>query len=507
MGFSRSSGILLHPSSLPGPSGSGDLGPAAYHFVDWLVSAGQALWQMLPIGGLGAGNSPYVSSSAFAGNPLLIDLHDLQAQGWIAHDGLPGDAGFESQRVDYGLVHAYRMSRLRQASECFFAQAGEVRQAEFAAFCSAESGWLDDYALFMSLAGRFEWRDWADWDPPLAQRDPAALSAVRLDCAGEIRFWQFTQWNFFRQWFALKEYANARGVRIIGDVPIFIALQSAEVWARQSLFELDHAGRPTVVAGVPPDYFSDTGQRWGNPLYRWSAHEAEGYAWWIERLRHATRFADMVRIDHFRGFAAYWEIAASEPTAIHGCWRPGPGARLFEAIQSALGQLPIIAEDLGVMTPDVLALRDRFDLPGMRILQFAFGGDAAGSYLPHNFVPNTVVYTGTHDNDTSCGWWQSATAYERAFAMAYLGTDGQEIHWTLIRAASASCADLAITPMQDVLGLSGEHRMNYPGQASGYWEWRFGWDQLEPWHASRLALLTAVHGRCAFELAGLPGPT
>ena len=503
MNFSRGSGILLHPTSLPGPHGSGDFGVEAYAFVDWLASAGQTLWQMLPLGGVGAGNSPYVSSSAFAGNPLLVDLRELQSQGWLSEQDLTADPAFDPARVDFSRMHPFRMERLRRASAAFARQADSSQRADYAAFCSEQAGWLDDYALFMVLAEHHAWASWTRWEGGLAQRDPQALALAREVHAAAVHDWKFIQWCFQRQWLALKRHANQRGVRIVGDVPIFIAQQSAEVWARPDLFELDAAGEPRVVAGVPPDYFSATGQRWGNPLYRWEVHRQEGYAWWIARLRHAVALADVVRIDHFRGFAGYWEIPAEHDTALHGRWQPGPGSELFAALQAALGKLPLIAEDLGVITPDVLTLREQFGLPGMCILQFAFGGEADGSYLPHNYQRNCVVYTGTHDNDTSQGWWASASAHERGFAARYLDCDGSDIHWDLIRAACASVAVMAIYPLQDVLGLDSAGRMNLPGEASGYWEWRFVWEQIEASQAERLAVLSALHGRCAFAQARL----
>ena len=500
MRFPRASGVLLHPSSLPGPQGSGDLGPAAYHFVDWLVAAGQTLWQILPLGGIGPGNSPYMSSSAFAGNVLLIDLAELAQRGWLAPADLEPDdlaalPAFDPHRVDFAAVVPYRMQRLAHAATRFAASASADERADLAAFCAAQQSWLPDYALFMALDEQFGGADWSDWDAPLATHESAALRAASLRHAERVAFWTFCQWCFFRQWKALRQHANRRGVQIVGDAPIFIANQSAEVWARRELFELDSRGKPTAVAGVPPDLFSDTGQRWGNPLYRWSAHAREGYAWWIERIRRSFELVDIVRIDHFRGFAGYWEIPATESTAVNGEWRAGPGEPLFKAIADALGPLPIIAEDLGVITPDVVLLRKAFGFPGMRILQFAFGGGNANAYLPHNFDADTVVYTGTHDNDTSRGWWASATAAERQHLRDYLGVDGHEVHWDLIRAACASVADTAVHPLQDVLGLGAEHRMNFPGKAEGYWEWRFTWDQVKPEHAQRLADLCRLYRR------------
>jgi len=498
MKLSRTSGILLHPTSLPGPHGSGDLGAAAYHFVDWLVSAGQKLWQILPLGGVGPGNSPYMSSSAFAGNPLLIDLNELQQRGWLDAADLVPDAAFSNERLHFGAVVPWRMARLARAAQRFAAKATIKEQAELAAFKIAQSDWLHDYALFMALADANNWRDWSEWPAGLAQREPAALQAAKEQHAARIAFWVFCQWCFFRQWLQLKRYANERGIQIVGDAPIFIAYQSAEVWARPELFELDAQGRATVVAGVPPDFFSATGQHWGNPLYRWPAHAQEGYAWWVQRVRRTFELVDVVRIDHFRGFAAYWEIPANESTAIHGRWVPGPGAALFEAIETALGDLPIIAEDLGVITPDVDALRRQFKMPGMRILHFAFGGGDDNAYLLHHHEANTVVYTGTHDNNTTRGWWAQATELERQHVRNYFAlkpADEANIHWVLIRVSCASVADTAIHPMQDVLGLGPECRMNLPGVGQGYWEWRFSWSQVNPSHAQQLAKLCKLYSR------------
>ena len=495
MRFPRASGVLLHPTSLPGPHGCGDLGPEARHFIDWLVAGGQKLWQILPLAGIGPGNSPYMSNSAFAGNVLLVELAELQREGWLAAADLEPVPGLRNDQVDFAVMVPFRMQRLAKAAASFAAHGTAAQQADHQSFVAEHQSWLGDYALFMALCEHLCWRDWCEWEPGLAQRNPAALEAARTTHAERIAFWQFCQWRFYRQWAQLKRYANDKGVQIIGDTPIFIAYLSAEVWANQHLFELDTNGRPTVVAGVPPDMFAATGQRWGNPLYRWAAHAENGYAWWVERIRRTFQTVDIVRIDHFRGFAGYYEIPASEPTAEKGRWLPGPGAGLFTAIALALGPVPIIAEDLGLVTPDVAALRKQFGFPGMRILQFAFGGDATESFLPHNFEPDTVVYTGTHDNDTTAGWWASASDKERHYARGYLATDGHEMPWTLIRAAMASVADTAVHPMQDVLALPSEARMNYPGQQSGWWGWRFQWTQVQPWHAGRLADFCRLYGR------------
>ena len=500
----RHSGILLHPTSLPGAHGSGDFGEAARHFVDWLAASAQTLWQILPLGGIGPGNSPYMSPSAFAGNELLIDLTQLQRSGWLHAEEVKPEASLRDDRIDYPAVIVYRMARLRLAAERFFGTARNGMHEDFEAFCARAQDWLDDYALFMALDQRHggDGRVWQDWPAALAQREPDALREAARALADECRFWKFCQWRFDSQWREIKQYANERGIRIIGDMPIFVSPHSADVWAHQALFDLAVDGRPRVIAGVPPDYFSATGQRWGNPLYRWNLHAQNGYRWWIARMRAALSQCDIVRIDHFRGFESYWEIPADAETAVNGRWQAGPGIALFDAMQQAGlfegnndGAPKIIAEDLGILTPEVVALRQTIGLPGMRILQFAFDGHSDNSYLPHNFEPNTVVYTGTHDNDTSIGWWHSLDAHQQDYVRRYLDTDGTAIHWALIRAASASVASISIAPMQDVLGLDTPCRMNQPGQGRGNWEWRFQWQQVEPWHAGRLADLARLHGR------------
>ncbi|MDR3299097.1 MAG: 4-alpha-glucanotransferase [Candidatus Accumulibacter sp.] len=503
----RQSGILLHPTSLPGPHGSGDLGPAALHFVDWLAAGGQTLWQILPLGGIGPGNSPYMSPSAFAGNELLIELTRLREAGWLTEADIRPDLSWRSERVDYGTVRPFRMTRLRLAAERFFAKPHADAQHDFLAFCAEESDWLEDYALFMALESRLgPGKVWQDQPAELAQRKAVALHEAARVLADECGFWKFCQWCFDRQWTAVKKYANERGVRVIGDIPIFVSAHSADVWAHQRLFDLDAHGYPRVVAGVPPDYFSATGQRWGNPLYKWEAHEKDAYLWWTRRMRRMLKLCDIVRIDHFRGFESYWEIPASSPTAIDGQWRKGPGQALFTEIYKALGlehgqesdTFQIIAEDLGIITPEVTALRKAVDFPGMRILQFAFDGQSDNLYLPHNFEPQTVVYTGTHDNDTTRGWWQSLSDQQRDYVRRYLRVDGTTaIQWDMIHAASASVAAVSIIPMQDVLGLDTTARMNHPGVAGGYWEWRFTWKQVATWHAIQLAELTRLHGRTA----------
>jgi 4-alpha-glucanotransferase len=502
--FERSSGILLHPTSLPGPFGSGDLGATSYHFVDWLAVAGQKLWQMLPLGPVGMGDSPYMCLSAFAGEPMLIDLKELFDRGWLPKGALEQVPSFNKHKVHFGDVKSFRMEILRTAAKNFFEKDAKAEVDDFRAFCKKQKAWLEDYALFMALIQKYNGAEWSTWDPELVKRSPAAMKKVRTELEQEIGFWEFTQWCFFRQWFALKRYANERGVKIVGDIPIFIAFQSADVWANPHLFHLDKNMKPKVVAGVPPDYFSVTGQRWGNPLYDWKAMHEEHYSWFIERIKTTLELVDIVRIDHFRGFAGYWEIPATEATAVKGRWVKGPGAKLFDAIEKKLGKMPIIAEDLGEITPDVVELRDRYDFPGMRILQFAFAADTKNNFLPHNYIANTVVYSGTHDNDTTIGWFTSATEREREFVKKYVGTSGEQIHWDLMRIASQSVAVMAVFPFQDVLGLGTEARMNMPGHALGNWSWRFTWEQVQAWHALKLYELTALTNRTAADRLSLP---
>ena len=491
----RASGILLHPTSLPGAYGSGDFGADAYRFVDWLSSAGQSYWQVLPLNGIGPGNSPYMSNSAFAGNILMIDLVELAKNGWLSDEDLNPGTEFSADRVDFHLVQSFRIKCLRAAATKFFTDPHDDMHREYADFCTASQEWLDDYALFMTINERECGRVWTDWPQALIKRESDALQQLRDTCADEINFWKFSQWCFARQWSKLKLYANESGVNIIGDVPIFVAYHSADVWAHQELFKLDENGQPTVVAGVPPDYFSETGQLWGNPLYRWEQHEETGFSWWLARLRHALQQADMVRIDHFRGFAASWEIPADAQNAISGEWVTGPGDKLFEAFAKTFPDLPIIAEDLGVITQDVEELRDKFKLPGMRILQFAFGEGNDNYFLPHHHIPNCVAYSGTHDNDTTVGWWDAAPEHVRDFAQQYLACDGQDIHLHMMRALAGSEANTVIFPMQDVLGLANQHRMNFPGVPEGNWEWRFTWDQIQPEKTETLAQMTRDNGR------------
>ncbi|MDE2094098.1 MAG: 4-alpha-glucanotransferase [Burkholderiales bacterium] len=502
----RSAGVLLHITSLPGPHGIGDFGPDAYHFIDWLVSAGQRLWQLLPLNPIGPCDSPYQSVSAFAGSPLMVALEPLVARGWLAAPALP-EGGFDSRRVDYGRAVPWRLAQLRAAADGFLERATQGDRVACAAWCAEQAHWLDDYALFMAIETENQGRPWWQWPLALRTRVPAALAAARREHAAEIAFWQFVQWCFDTQAAALKRYANDHGVALMGDLPIFVAHHSADCWARPDLYELDAEFQPTAVAGVPPDVFSETGQRWGNPLYRWDRMAAENYAWWTARVRRALAHADVFRIDHFRGFAAYWSVPASCPTAIEGRWVTGPGRALFDAIGGALGPLPIVAEDLGVITPDVVALRDGCGFPGMRILQFGFGGDATHEFLPHNYVPASVAYTGTHDNETVQGWWRNTPERERVFAASYLPATDRDIHWAMIRAVCNSVARTAVFPMQDVLGLPGAHRMNLPGSTVGNWAWRFDWAMVGDEPSRVLGLITAASGRGPFGLLRLPTST
>ncbi|MEO9101910.1 MAG: 4-alpha-glucanotransferase, partial [Burkholderiaceae bacterium] len=483
----RSAGVLLHITSLPGPHGIGDLGPDAFRFVDWLASAGQRVWQVLPNTPIGPGNSPYQSVSAFAGSPLMVAFEPLVEAGWLAPPELPTD-GFDPHRVAFETLQPWRHAQLRAACAGFFERASPQLRTRFAEWCRSEADWLDDYVLFMTLQGAHEGQPWWQWPAALRDRNIAALADASVVHARDLDFWRFVQWVFDTQWAALKSHANRQGVSILGDVPIFIAHHSADCWARPDLYELDGNGLPTQVAGVPPDMFSADGQRWGNPLYRWDRMAAENFAWWSARLRRALQHADGFRIDHFRGFAAYWSVPAEAPTALEGRWVIGPGHTLFDTLTRDLGPLPIIAEDLGLITPDVIELRDACGFPGMKVLHFAFGGDGNNEYLPHQYPPQSVVYTGTHDNDTTLGWWAAASERERRFARAYLGDDIEpDVHWAMIRAACCSIANTALLPMQDLLGLEGETRMNLPGSAVGNWAWRFEWSQVQTFIAPRLA--------------------
>ncbi len=487
MSFPRNAGVLLHPTSLPGVHGIGELGAQAHKFLDFMSETGLTIWQMLPLGPTGYGDSPYQCFSAFAGNPLLIEVS--------------GAAGaFTEHTVQWSDVIAHKRNLLDHACNRY------APDDRYRAFVAANAEWLPDYALFTAVKDAFGGVQWTEWDADIARREPEAMLRWRKQLAVEMERVQLQQYFFFSQFYALKRAATAKGIQLMGDLPIYVAHDSADVWANPALFKLDAAGRPTVQAGVPPDYFSATGQLWGNPIYDWDVMAEQQYAWWVKRMRASFQLFDLVRIDHFRGFEAYWEVPGDESTAINGQWVKGPGDALFKAIEKALGALPIVAEDLGLITPEVAALRDGLGFPGMAILQFAFGNDGSASdFTPHNYLPHKVVYTGTHDNDTTVGWWTAGAgdstrsaedvAKERDYAMRYLNTDGTEIHWVMMRTALASVANTVLVPMQDILGLGGEARMNLPGRQAGNWGFRFSWDQVTPAITHRLAELVDTYDR------------
>lgn len=512
MTTSKTSGLLLHPTSLPGPFGIGDLGPAAFAFADFLVSSGQSVWQVLPLGPTGYGNSPYSSYSAFAGNTLLISPDQLVQEGLLLITDLEDAPSFPDNRVDFEAVQRFKDALLRKAFENFNSNEQMRRHYDFLVFCADNYVWLDDYVLFRALKEKHDGAAWIDWEPQLVRRDPVALATAQAHLEREMAAQRFFQFIFFRQWLSLKKYCNERGIKIVGDLPIFVAYDSADVWTAPDQFKLNSELRPTVVAGVPPDYFSETGQLWGNPLYDWERMEADGYSWWVTRMEKTLKLFDAVRMDHFRGFAAAWEIPAGEATAEGGAWVEGPGPKLFREFERVLGKLPLIAEDLGVITPEVEALRDEFGFPGMRVLQFGFGSEMENLHLPHNYPANVVAYTGTHDNDTTVGWFDSVSSAnelaaagevepveeiesQEAFCLEYLNSDGTEIHWDFIDAVFGTPAQMAIVPLQDVIGLGNEARMNLPSSTEGNWEWRFQDRDLTAAIARRLKALAISHGR------------
>lgn len=495
MSFPRASGILLHPTSLPSRGGIGDFGPAAYAFADFLAAAKQGLWQLLPLGPLGYGNSPYSSTSAFAGNPLLISLDRLADRGWIEHAQVEAlSAAVEP--VDYSSVFHQKLPLVFAAARNFVRSAAKDVRSRYENFCRQNKWWLDDFVLFDGLRARFKLKSWNSWPRELVHRDAAAMEKAHAEMLEELDVRRAVQFFFFEQWQALRSYCVQRSIRVAGDIAIFVNFDSADVWTHPELFRLNSELDPEVIAGVPPDFFSKEGQRWGNPLYRWDVMHAQGYAWWIDRMRWATRNFDYVRLDHFRGFSQFWEIPADEPTAINGRWVDGPKDELFVKLREALGGLPFFAEDLGHITPDVHALRERLKIPGMAVLQFGFGDPGAHMYLPHTFTKEKVVYTGTHDNDALLGWWESgATDHERQQVETYLGRCEDGVNWAMIRAASRSVASLCVVPLQDVLGLGSAARMNVPSQAEGNWRWRFSADALGSELAKKLATLAEVCDR------------
>lgn len=507
MVFPRSSGILLHVTSLPGAHGIGDLGPSAQEFVEFLAASGQKIWQVLPLSPTGYGDSPYQCFSAFAGNPLLIDLLELEKEGWLIQQDFAAVPQFPADSVDYLKVIAFKQEILREAAQRFSRNSNSTQAAAFSEFCSANADWLDDFGLFMAGKNFHAGVAWTEWDRGLRQREAKAMADWRVRLAREVEVHKFAQFQFFRQWKKLKDHCQRYGIRIMGDIPIYVAHDSSDVWAHGELFQLEPDGKPSVVAGVPPDYFSATGQLWGNPIYRWDVLERDGYRWWIDRFRASFRLFDMARLDHFRGFEAYWEVPAGATNAIGGRWVKGPGKKLFEVLRRELKDLPIVAENLGVITTDVEQLRHEFGFPGMSVLQFAFGNDPQGpSFRPHNYTRELAAYTGGHDNDTTFGWWTSTgmgestrtgsdIRKEREFTKTYLGFDNEPIQWVFIRTILASVADLAIVPLQDVLGLGSEARMNLPGTISGNWKWRYRSGALMPVIAEKLKTLATAYDR------------
>ncbi|HBC41179.1 MAG TPA: 4-alpha-glucanotransferase [Pseudanabaena sp.] len=509
MAFQRASGILLHPTSLPNKFGIGDLGETAYQFIEFLSRSGQKLWQVLPLGPTGYGNSPYMSFSAIAGNPYLISPDLLAKQHLLKEEDWADIPEFDRDRVDFEVVIPYKRNLLEIAYKRF--KQGYVDQEpqhhhdlyliqeQFKKFCIEESDWLEDYVLFITLHEANPEITWNKWEEAIAKRDPQALQQKREELADQIQFHRFLQFLFFDQWLKLKQYANARNIQIIGDIPIYVSHHSADVWANPDNFALDpETNEVALMAGVPPDYFSATGQLWGNPVYNWEYLQETDFAWWIDRFRFLNRYVDIIRIDHFRGFQAFWQVKAGEETAINGEWELAPGAELFTRLNEVMGDLPILAEDLGIITSEVEKLRDDLNFPGMRVLMFAFGGGSDNFHLPHNYVRNSVVYTGTHDNDTAVGWWQRASKYEKNLFYRYIVgfATGEPINWVLIRMAMASVSVIAIIPLQDVLGLDNSARMNVPGTATGNWCWRYGDPELLNQDLSdRLLEVTQLYSR------------
>jgi 4-alpha-glucanotransferase len=516
MEFQRSSGVLLHVTSLPSKGGIGDLGPAAHEFVEFLAAAKQHVWQVLPLCPTGYGNSPYAGASAFAGNPFLVSLELLAAWGWIAPERIAGQGG-ESGPVNFEEIE-WRKGKLLYEAAGNFLDRGEhtpklaAQWAHYQEFCRAEAAWLADYALYAELRRQFSTGAWTVWPEPLRRRQPQALAHAAATHARRVAEEQVLQFAFSVQWNVLRAAAAEKGIRILGDVAIFVNMDSADVWVHPELFELDKELQQVRVAGVPPDYFSKTGQRWGNPLYRWEVLEKQGFGWWIERMRRACALYDIVRLDHFRGFEAYWAIPAAEPTAVKGEWVKAPGLKLFRALKAALGELPLVAEDLGVITAEVEALREELGLPGMKVLQFGFSDKGAHIHLPHLYTPRTVAYTGTHDNNTTLGWWKTVGKAERAAVEAYVGPVGKQPVWPLIRSVEASVAQTAVLPAQDLLELGAEARMNTPAVADGNWHWRTAEGSWTPELAARLAALAEVTDRdndplgitCGAGSAGCP---
>lgn len=493
----RRSGILVHPTSFPSPYGIGDLGKTAYDFIDFLKKANQTLWQCLPLGPTGFGDSPYQAYSAFAGQPLLISPDKLIELDLLSPEDIAHLPDWNKNRVEYEKITVFKTAMLKKAYKNFLLVTDLALRNEYEVFCQEHAFWLTDYALFMALKDDQNGKKWTEWEDKYKNPTSETKEKALKDLESSVNYYRFVQFIFFKQWYELKKYANENDVQIIGDIPIFVSPDSSDAWANKELFQLDDEGYPTVIAGVPPDYFSKTGQMWGNPLYNWDYHKKTGYAWWIARIRHQLTQTDIFRIDHFRGFEAYWAIPADEKTAINGKWVKGPGNDFFDHVLKAFegDELPIIAEDLGIITPEVEALRDDYNLPGMKILQFAFNELNDGAYYPYNYVENCVCYTGTHDNDTTVGWYQNATPQSQDKARRYLSCDGSNIHWDMIRLAMGSVARYVIFPLQDVLGLDSNHRMNVPGIGIGNWSWRFKENDIQYWMPDYLKDLSKVFWR------------
>ena len=495
MKFERSSGILLHITSLPGKYGIGTFGAEAHDFVDFLIASRQKVWQILPLGHTGYGDSPYQCYSAFAGNPMLIDCELLMKNGLLKETELDVKHTFSDSVVEYDQVHAFKMPLLLKAADRFLSRASLAEQTKFELFCDQNKYWLDDYATFIAIKQKNQGKPWWEWEKGLRMRENEALEKVAYELSGPLLAYKVIQFFFYTQWIDLKSYANRNGVSIIGDIPLYIAHDSADAWCHHNNFWFDKDRNPVSVAGVPPDYFSETGQLWGNPLYNWDYLKQNEFAWWIERVKANFVLYDYLRIDHFRGLAAFWAVPFGEKTAIKGEWLPAPGMELLRTIREKLGELPIIAEDLGVITPDVIELRDGFNFPGMKILQFAFDSDEENDFLPHTYPRNCIVYTGTHDNDTSLGWFVASKDKDKNALREYWNPDERDISWSFIKMAAASVADLAIVPLQDVLKLGSEARMNTPGTSSGNWKWRYKSIDLKDEHALRLKKMTKMYGR------------
>lgn len=495
MRFTRSSGTLVHPTSFPSNYGMGDLGHEAYRFIDFLSHSGQTIWQVLPLGPTGYGNSPYASYSAFAGNPYLISLDLLQENGYLSPDDLDKARLPVTTEADYEKSFEHKDNLLQKAFEAFKESRSADEEKKLKKFIKANSYWLEDYTLFVTCSIYHNREPWNYWDKELAQRKPSALKKFSKEHKKEIEYQTWLQFEFFKQWHNLKDYANSKNIRVVGDIPIFVDHNSADVWSNPKYFAVDKQGNRELIAGVPPDYFSETGQLWGNPLYKWDELKKDDFSWWIERFRQMFELFDAIRVDHFRGFDEYWEVPASEDTAINGEWVKAPGIDLFKTIKKKLGNLPIIAEDLGVMTPAVEELRDQFGFPGMKILQFAFDSDSTNSFLPHNYTQNCVTYTGTHDNDTTIGWYNSAPEVEKHRVREYTRSDGSEVQWELIRLGMLSVADQAIFPLQDFMNLDASHRMNTPGTVGDNWKWRYTPEMLENVDIKRIKKLIEMSNR------------